>query len=296
MAISAGLNVYSVAHELAADYFGTLKKLAAAGYANLELIGFNIIKGTSFLDEHTPESVKSRLDELGLFAVAAHEGVAPGKEIVAHDWRRVMQYYEVLDCRRIVIPSIWIENREQALQAADQLNKVGQHLGEHGFQLYLHNHAHEFRRVEEGAEQTLFDLVVAHTDPQQVRFELDLAWVMRGGADPLQVLTRLAGRCDMIHQKDINRGLAGSLNLLAHREGDVPEDRNEPASLRSVYRDRNRPDDFVDLGTGLMNLEAAYDQIRKWGHVRYALVENESASTDKLKSVENDLRVLQSYL
>lgn len=35
MSISAGINVFSVHQELGEDYFGTLEKLAAAGYKNL---------------------------------------------------------------------------------------------------------------------------------------------------------------------------------------------------------------------------------------------------------------------
>ncbi|KRE44890.1 sugar phosphate isomerase/epimerase family protein [Paenibacillus sp. Soil522] len=288
MTIAAGINIFSVYRELGEDYFGTLEKVAEAGYVNIELIGFNMKTFKRYIDEVPMESVRDKLRELGLKAASVHEGTAPGQELTSHDWDTVMKYYAGLECEGIVLPSVWIKDREDTLRAAEQMNSVGKKMKEGGFQFYLHNHAHEFKTV---GDHTLFDLLLQNTDPSYVKFEIDLAWVMRAGIDPVAVLEKLGDRCDMIHQKDLSKNLAGQLNIMeAMRQGG-----DEAHESFEVYRNVD-PGDFVDLGTGIFDFASVYEQIRSMGHVRYALVENEGESEDKFGSIRKDLTVLQKYV
>jgi sugar phosphate isomerase/epimerase len=48
------------------------------------------------------------------------------------------------------------------------------------------------------------ELLAASTDPAAVFFEVDIAWVTYGGADPAQTLRKLAGRVPAIHVKDLH--------------------------------------------------------------------------------------------
>nr|AAX35881.1 sugar phosphate isomerase/epimerase [Paenibacillus sp. C7] len=289
MTIAAGINIFSVYRELGEDYFGTLEKIAAAGYVNIELIGFNMKTFTRYIDEIPMESLRDKLQDLGLKAVSVHEGTAPGQELITHDWDSVMKYYAGLECASIVLPSVWIKNREDTLRAAEQMNSVGKKMKEGGFQFYLHNHAHEFKTI---GDQTLFDLLLQNTDPSYVKFELDLAWVMRAGVDPIAVLEKLGDRCDMIHQKDLSRNLTSQLNIMEAAQESGDEDL-EPFE---VYQKYIGPADFVDLGTGTFDFITIYEQIRSMGHIRYSLVENEGESEDKFSSIRNDLTVLKKYV
>jgi sugar phosphate isomerase/epimerase len=289
MLIEAGVNVFSVHQELGEDYFSTLQKLAKAGYENIELIGFNMKTYKRYSDEIPALTVREKLREFGLTAVSAHEGTMPGQELTSHDWDSVLKYYEAIDCRNIVVPSAWIQGREDTLRTAEQMNAVGKKMKESDFQFYLHNHAHEFRRI---GDTTLFDLLLENTDPSFVKFELDLAWVMRAGFDPISVLKKLGDRCDIVHQKDVSRNLSGRLNILeAARQGG-----DDQLGGFQLYQKYSSPADYVDLGTGAFDLEHVYACIKDMGHVRYALIENEGASADKLLSLGNDLAVLQKYL
>ncbi|NIK78850.1 sugar phosphate isomerase/epimerase [Paenibacillus castaneae] len=290
MTMAAGINIFSVYRELGDDYFGTLEKVAAAGYVNIELIGFNMKKFTRYIDEIPMESVRDKFRELGLKAVSVHESPAPGQELISHDWDSVMKYYAGLDCEGIVLPSVWIKDREDTLRAAEQMNSIGKKMKEGGFQFYLHNHAHEFKTI---GDETLFDLLLNHTDSSYVKFELDLAWVMRAGVDPIAVLEKLGDRCDMIHQKDLSRSLTASqINIMEA----VRQNGDEDLDPFEVYRKYIGPGDFVDLGTGMFDFKTVYEQIRSMGHVRYALVENEGESEDKFSSISNDLTLLKKYV
>ncbi|TXK85999.1 hypothetical protein [Paenibacillus sp. N3.4] len=66
MSISIGVNLFSVFQALNNDYFGTLEKVAAAGYTNVELITTNFMTGVRYSDSFHLQTIKNKLDELGL--------------------------------------------------------------------------------------------------------------------------------------------------------------------------------------------------------------------------------------
>ena len=69
-----------------------------------------------------------------------------------------------------------------------------------GLQLAYHNHPIEFDRYD---GQRGFDVLMAGTDPALVKLELDVAWAVAGGADPVKLLRTHADRIRMIHVKGL---------------------------------------------------------------------------------------------
>lgn len=287
MTMSIGVNIYSAFRELNEDYFGTLEKIAAMGYKNVELISANFSTGVRFSDTFSVSVIKKKLDELGLHPFAAHEGVAPGQEIINGDWDKILKVNDELGCRSIVFPMAFINGREDTLKTAEQLNVVGKKCKEAGMEFYYHNHAHEFKRV---GETSLFDLLVDNTDPEYVKFELDLVWVTRGGYDPLTVLKKLGSRCDMIHQKDLGKHVQHANVFEAVGEG------NEISDAMQIYTQYVKPEDFVNLGTGIVDFEETYQKIKELGTIRYAIVENEGPLGNKFESLASDLKVMEKHV
>jgi sugar phosphate isomerase/epimerase len=287
MTISIGVNIYSAFRELNEDFFGTLEKMAGMGYKNVELISSNFSTGERFSDTFSTSVIKKKLDELGLHPFAAHEGVAPGQNIINGDWDKILKVNEELGCRSIVFPMAFINSSEDTLKTAEQLNLVGKKCKEEGFDFYYHNHAHEFKRV---GELSLFDLLVENTDPEYVKFELDLVWVLRGGFDPLAVLEKLGSRCDMIHQKDLGKHVQPVSVFEAAGDG------NEISDAFQLYKQYVKPEDFVNLGTGVVDFENTYQKIKELGTVRYAIVENEGTQGNKFDSLESDLKIMEKHV
>jgi sugar phosphate isomerase/epimerase len=62
-----------------------------------------------------------------------------------------------------------------------------------------HNHHFEFSTLEDGS--TLWDRVSAPDAGWQL--EPDAGWLLVGGRDPVEVLRGLAGRCPLVHAKDV---------------------------------------------------------------------------------------------
>lgn len=286
MTMAIGLNLFSVFRELNEDYFGTIEKVAEMGYKNVELITVNFSTGLRYSDTYTLPVIKKRMNELGLNAFSAHEGVPPGKSIMDNDWDRIIDENVELGCSSIVFPMAFISGHEDTLQTAELLNQIGKKCKEAGLSFYYHNHAHEFRRL---GETSLFELLVENSDPAYVKFELDLVWVMRGGYDPLELLGKLGNRCDMVHQKDLGMHVNPVNIFTSLPQGNTLE-------TMKIYTEYVKPNDFVNLGTGLVNFQETYQKLQQLGHIRYAIVENEGQLVDKFSSIESDLKVMEKYV
>ncbi|WP_419888183.1 sugar phosphate isomerase/epimerase family protein [Neobacillus niacini] len=285
MTMEIGLNLFSVFKELNEDYFGTLEHVAEMGYKNLELLTVNFTTGERYTDTFTLPVIKQKLEDLGLNAFSAHEGVAPGSAIMDADWDRIVEENAVLGCKSIVFPMAMISGREDTLETAEHLNLIGEKCKEAGLSFYYHNHAHEFRRI---GETSLFELLAENTDPALVKFELDLVWVMRGGYNPLALLDKLGSRCDMIHQKDLGQHVNPVNIFSALSQGNL--------DTMKLYTEMVKPNDFVNLGTGIFNFQETYQKLQEMGNVRYAIVENEGQIGNKFTSIANDLKVMEKYV
>lgn len=177
----------------------------------------------------------------------------------------------------------FISGREDTLQTAEHLNEIGRKCKHTGMKFYYHNHAHEFKRVR---DTTLFHLLVENTDSEYVNFELDLVWVMRGGYDPFSLLEQLGPRCDMIHQKDLGKHV-NPVNIFATMN------QEDNVDTMKLYTEFVKPNDFVNLGTGMVNFQETYQKLNDLGFIRYAIVENEGQLGNKFTSIESDLKVME---
>jgi sugar phosphate isomerase/epimerase len=289
MTIEAGINLSSVQQELSKDFFGTIERVAEAGYKNIELVGYNLRNYSRYMDEIPVELFKDKLKQLGLSLVSSQEAARMDMPMDSHNWESVCLYYEKLNCHSIAIPSVWIKDREDALRIAEQMNIVGKRMHENGFNFYHHNHAHEFKK--EG-ENTLYDYLIENTDPAYVRFELDLGWVIRAGLNPVELLRKLGKRCDIVHLKDISHNPKFPVNIFEA----LKQDGGKEFDSFMIYGSHTSPEDYADLGIGSYNFTELYELIHTMDFVRYAIVENIGASQDKFKSIANDLQVVLKHI
>ncbi|MFC5449194.1 sugar phosphate isomerase/epimerase family protein [Paenibacillus aestuarii] len=282
-----GINLFSVNEALNEDYLKTLERVAACGYRNVELIATNKY-GDRFSDSIPLPVLKKKLAELGLNPIAAHEGIRPGVKLNEMDWDYIINYNIELGINRIVMPILRIDTIQDTLATAEQLNKLGSKCRKKGIQLYIHNHALEFKKVN---DTTLFHLLVENTEPSNLKVELDLAWVIRGGSDPVAVLKWLGERCDLIHQRDLKKHINHPLHIF-----DELTEADKELTYQDVHMKYRRPELFVDLGTGSFDFEDVYTTIKQLGYVKYAIVESDGEREDKFGSIANDLNYLKRYI
>jgi sugar phosphate isomerase/epimerase len=137
---------------------------------------------------------------------------------------------------------------ENAKKAAEDFNRIGKILKEHGLTFCYHAHGYEFQPYEGG---TLLDFLFQHTDPQYVSFEMDIMWIWFGGGDPVGLLKKYGDRWKLMHLKDLRKGATKNLTGLTGPENDVP------------------------LGMGELDIPAILKEAGKVG-IRHYFIEDES--------------------
>jgi len=104
----------------------------------------------------------------------------------------------------MVVPGIPKKFRENGLagvqEFAQGLNQFGEKIKQAGMQLCFHNHAFEFEPIE-GRE--FYEALFTEADAQLVQAEVDVYWVQYAGVDPVALLKKYAGRCPLLHIKDM---------------------------------------------------------------------------------------------
>lgn len=176
------------------DPVGLLEKIAAIGYKTVEF-------GGSF--GKSPAELRQLLDGLGLKALGGGGAMA---QLLENLPRQIDEANE-LGKPFVVCYWPWLHSAEQittddALETAERLNKIGEQCKKEGVQFVFHNHDKEFNPTDTGAIPC--DILLDETDPDLVNMELDLYWVIKGGADPIDYIERYPGRFPIFHVKDMD--------------------------------------------------------------------------------------------
>ena len=188
-----GLQLFTVRDALAADPDGTLRRVADIGYREVELAGLAGMTATAF---------QERLKRHGLAVPSIHAGY----DNLRGDLDGVVREARTFGASFVVCPSIDVEERRTAddwKRVCRTLARAGRTLRSHGLALAYHNHDYEFVPFADGA--TPFDLLLRETDPEDVKLELDVYWVAKGGLDPVRCLRDNAGRIALVHLKDLGQ-------------------------------------------------------------------------------------------
>ena len=97
-----------------------------------------------------------------------------------------------------------------ARQAITDFNAFGKTMKDAGLTFFYHNHGYEPVKFGDG---TLLDLIIRETDPNLVKFEMDVLWTFLPGVDPGALIRKYPGRFKLMHIKDMKPGIArGSLS------------------------------------------------------------------------------------
>jgi sugar phosphate isomerase/epimerase len=212
-----GLQLYTLGGDLRADLDGQLAKVAAAGYRAVEMAGYL---------GKTPKELRAAFDKAGLVCPSAHVQAKSGGDPGFDKLDQLIADAHVIGWSHIVLPSFPTPAHIAAKTAAesypdyanrlvsqftaddwksiaDLLNAKGKALKAAGLSMGYHNHNFELAPVSDAKGSTGLDLLLKHTDPALVHFEMDVGWVVAGGGDPFALLKAHAGRFTQIHVKDV---------------------------------------------------------------------------------------------
>jgi len=193
------------------------QSLSEMGYRNVEPF---TLSGLS------AEEYRALLDEYGLKASARHVDVgtpanpADIEQIIADNKTLGIKYFG--SGATPIFPPIYTTKAEWVAYA-EYLNEIGAVARKSGQTLMVHNHDIEFETVF--GDQTVYDILMAHTDPRNVVFQLDLYWAANGGGmeNPLDVIERYGNRIQLFHVKDMAAGpFPGAIEIVGEGIIDFP--------------------------------------------------------------------------
>jgi sugar phosphate isomerase/epimerase len=209
-----GLQLYSVRNLLPKDFDGTLQKLSAAGYQEVEAAGYF---------DKTAGDFGNALQKAGLKCVSTHHQLVQLKT----QFDQLIQYGQALGLQYIICSWAGIHrdptrtgdlNLDDWRYVADQFNAIGEKVKTAGMTFGYHNHTIEFGK-ENGI--VYFDELLKRTDPKLVYFEMDCGWVVVGGHNPVEYLSKYPERFPMLHVKDMIKQPDGKWRNVVMGKGSI---------------------------------------------------------------------------
>ena len=186
-----GMQLYTVRTDMEKDFDGTLAKVAAIGYKEVEFAGYF---------KRTPAQVREALKKAGLAAPATHVDYP---SLAADKLPAVLESAKAIGHQYLVNP--WIDEslrKEPDIwkRVAETFNRAGETSRKAGIQFAYHNHHFEFAPVD---GKLPYELLLEQCDPKLVQMELDLCWMTAAGKDPLEYFKRYPGRFPLVHVKGL---------------------------------------------------------------------------------------------
>jgi sugar phosphate isomerase/epimerase len=203
--IPLGIQLYTVRPETDKDVEGTLRKVYALGFREIEFAGYykmapadlaKLMKSIGFtlVSTHTgADDIVKNADQiiadartLGLQYIICSSPMTVSAEKAKLDWARKMDALDLSD---------WMAN-------AELFNKFGKQVKDAGLTFGYHNHHTEFKKF---GDKMAYTELMSNTDPKLVKIELDVGWAVASGQDPVALLNKYQGRVMALHVKDIGK-------------------------------------------------------------------------------------------
>jgi sugar phosphate isomerase/epimerase len=215
-----GLQLFTFFNQIDDDVQGTLKKIAAIGYKEIES-AFSKKGGYYGMK---PKEFSKMVSDLGMSWQSHHVLGAPfkmpanakpmtdakGNPITFPPMRNLKEnMQELVDeiaeagIPYMVCANIPTKTSDDVKSSIDILNKTGEACKKANMILAYHNHTEEFEKPE-GATQTAYDMFLSQLSPD-IKMELDLCWAVKAGVDPVELFKKNQGRFHLWHVKDLSK-------------------------------------------------------------------------------------------
>lgn len=186
--MTVSLQLYSMRD--CADQIALLGQLPAMGIVQVE--GY----GGVYAD---PEAYRAAMDANGITMPSGHMGLSDIEE----DFDGTMHIINALGITQVFAPYLEEKDRPTTAQGyvelAERLNLAALKYGALGIAFGWHNHDFEFVALPDGS----IPMEILLDTATDINWEADLAWIVRGGRDPLEYIARYGDRISAIHVKDI---------------------------------------------------------------------------------------------
>ncbi|HMP29966.1 MAG TPA: sugar phosphate isomerase/epimerase [Saprospiraceae bacterium] len=202
-----GLQLFTLNREMNDDPIGTLKIVQKIGFEDCELFGFDGEKQSFY--GIGAKDFKKIMEDHSLTASSGHFGFAPyfdhPDDALLRFTDQCIQGAHELGMSYVTWPFLSTEHRSMSnfLKLTNKLNKIGKRVKQAGLSFAYHNHGFEFIEYN---SVTGYDLILNETDPELVKLQLDIYWVIHSSKyTPKQLIKKHPGRFTMWHIKDMDK-------------------------------------------------------------------------------------------
>jgi len=266
--LSVGLQLYTIRELMDQDVRGTLQKVAAIGYKDLE----SAAGKTGHYYGMKPKEFATMVEDMGMKLRSSH--VLPGTQLpeeaplppdfltLTNGLQQLVDMaaesgQNYLTCA-FMFPSEH-KTLDQYRRMIELFNRAGEACKKAGLNFAYHNHDFEFETLE---GQRPYDLMLAQTDKDLVGMELDLYWATKSGNDPVALFEKHPGRFPMWHVKDM---------------------------------DNTDKKFFTEVGNGTIDFKRIFDKAELAG-MKYYFVEQDQTPGDPLASITTSYNNLAKVL
>jgi len=250
-----GLEIYTVRDEFAKDPAGTLKKVGAIGYREVEIP-----------PDIPASTLKSYLRAANLTAPSAY---APKVPTDVESWKRTLDQVHAYGVHFIVVGDDPKLDADAWKRRTDLFNECGRLAQSAGMQFCYHAHEHEFAPL---GETSGYDIMLKRCDPKLLKMEMDVFWATYAGQNPVDYFQKHPGRFPLLHVKDFKPGFATSTAGFPYNAG---------------------PNPFAPVGQGRIDWLKIFAHARQAG-VEHIFVEQDRCDTDPFEAAKMSFDYLKN--
>ena len=177
------------------DMLSILGKVAELGFDGVEFAGF------AGLDADT---LKARLDEVGLVCVGAHMGL---DDLAPDNIEKTLDFMQTLGAKTVGIGGADTSTETALEHVLDIMGSAAKAAAKRGMRVYFHNHTHEF-------EMPLYATVAGTIEERLMQVcdvQIDTYWSYYAGQDNYKLITENKDKIVHLHIKDGNEGTPAAL-------------------------------------------------------------------------------------
>lgn len=241
-----GLQLYTVRKNLETDFEETLRKVSELRIDEVEFAGYFGQK---------PEMIKTWLKRFKLASPSAHIDT----ETLRKNLPKAIENAKIIGHKYLVLGYL-PEQERQSLddykKLVELINKAGEECKKADLQFAYHNHDFEFKTTD---GKIPYDLILAETDAEKVKMELDLYWITKAGFDPLSYFEKYPQRFPLVHVKDM---------------------------------DKTSEKSFTEVGRGTIDFKKIFAKSELAG-IKHYFVEQDKTPAEPLESVRVSLKYLR---
>ncbi|MGC3945468.1 MAG: sugar phosphate isomerase/epimerase [Chryseolinea sp.] len=205
-----GLQLYTVRDLMLNDMEGTIAKVAEIGFKDIEPINYGTL---------SPKQYRDLFDKYGLRVPSTHGSATAGPDL-----EKQLEGFQTIGIKYTAIRPAPGANRpagaqggsaasatprpapppataESVKMTAQRHNENGKIAGKFGMKILVHNGTGEFELLADG-KQTVYDVLLAETDPSLVAMELDITWASIAGQNIVELIKKHPGRFELWHASD----------------------------------------------------------------------------------------------